>query len=307
MAEETEELTADEVREIRQDYNFILTLAARDDTGSIREFWKDLRKVIKDSAGDRTVIQAFVDNELPRVEYFRDLYGFQAEAEIEAAQPEFEADVERAVDLKRQAINRLTEQYGIRLPEGQADILAREAWRSNWQENEIVNNLRPYLIETIEGEGDLTGLAGNFEVDLMNWSSRNGLSLSRQAVAKYISNMAMGTQSLDDVKDDLRRTYLTGMYPAWSEKIEQGFDPETLFEPYRDTAQRLLEVDDIGFDDPVMKRALQRVGSDGKPSQMPLYEFEQEIRKDPRWEFTDNAYDVYANVGTNLLRTFGFR
>ena len=40
---------------------------------------------------------------------------------------------------------------------------------------------------------------------------------------------------------------------------------------------------------------------------MPLYEFEQEIRKDPRWEFTENAYDVYSRVGTNLLRTFGFR
>jgi len=307
VAEENEQLTLEEAEQIRNDYNFILTLAARDQTGSIQEFWKDLRKVIRDAEGDRTIIQAYVDRELPKVEYFQGLYGAQAEAEIEAAQPEFAADVERAVDLKRQEVDRISKQYGVVLPEGQIDLLAREAWRSNWQSNEILNNLRPFLESTISGEADLTGAAGDFEVDLMTWANRNGLDLSRQAAARYIANMTLGEQTFDDVKDELRRTYLAGMFPAWSDRIEQGYDPEILFEPYRDTARRLLEVEDIGFDDPVLKRALQRVDANGQPVQMPLYEFEQEIRKDPRWEFTDNAYDVYANVGTNLLRTFGFR
>ena len=307
MPEDTEELTAQEAKEIRQDYNFILTLAKNDDTGSIREFWKDLRKVIRDSNGDRTIIQAFVNRELPNVEYFRGLYGAQVEADIQAAQPDLEADVERAVDLKRQAINRLSQQYGIQLPEGQLDILSREAWRNNWQETELLTNLRPFLLATIEEEGDITGIAGDFEVDLMSWASRNGLELSRSSAAKYITSMTMGEQTLDDVKDDLRRTYLAGMYPAWADRIEQGFDPEQIFEPYRDTARKLLEVDDISFDDPVLKSALQRTDASGKPVQMPLYEFEQQIRKDPRWDKTDNAYEVYANIGTNLLRTFGFR
>ena len=72
----------------------------------------------------------------------------------------------------------------------------------------------------------------------------------------------------------------------------------------------LLEIgdaDQIDFNDQLLKRGLQSVGADGKPRVMPLYEFEQQIRKDPRWDKTDNAYEVYANVGTNLLRTFGFR
>lgn len=307
MAEETEELTPQEAQEIRQGYNFILRMAANDPSGSIREFWRDLQKVIQDSAGDRTVIDAYVDREFPKVEYFQNLYGAQAEAAIEEAQPELAADVNRAVDLKRQSINRIIEQYGIVLPEGQIDILSREAWRSGWQESEILNNLRPFLESTLAGEADLTGLAGDFETDLMSWAARNGLDLSRQTAAKYISNMTLGSQTFEDVKSDLRRTYLAGMYPAWADRIEQGFDPEQIFEPYRDTARRLLEVDDISFDDPVLKSALQRTDASGKPVQMPLYEFEQQIRKDPRWDKTDNAYEVYANIGTNLLRTFGFR
>jgi hypothetical protein len=307
VAEETEQLTPEEAGQIRQGYNFILRLALNDQTGSLREFWNDLQKVIADSQGDRTIIDAFVDRELPKQEYFRGLYGAQAEAAITEAQPEFATDVERAVDLKRQQIDRYVQQYGIVIPEGQADLLAREAWRSGWEGEEIFTNLRPYLESTIAGETDLIGRAGDFETDLMSWAARNGLNLSRQAAAKYITNMTVGAQSFDDVKADLRRTYLAGMFPAWADRIEAGFDPEVLFEPYRDTARRLLEVEDVGFDDPVLKTALQRVDANGRPVQMPLYQFENEIRKDPRWEFTNNAYDVYSRVGENLLRTFGFR
>lgn len=307
MAKEEEQLTPEKAREIRQGYNFILRMAANDPTGSLEKFWQDLRKVIRDAEGDTTIIDAYVNRELPKVEYFRDLYGAQAEAAIQEARPELARDVERAVDLKRQTVNDLIEQYGIVLPEGQLDLLAREAWRSDWERDEIFTNLRPFLESTIAGEADLMGTAGDFETDLMSWASRNGLNLSRQAAAKYITNLTTGTQTLDDVKADLRRTYLAGMFPAWSDRIEAGFDPEVLFEPYRDTARRLLEVEDVGFDDPVLKSALQRVDANGKPVQMPLYQFEREIRKDPRWEYTNNAMDVYARVGTNLLNMFGLR
>lgn len=302
MAEVDEELTAAEVKKIREGYNFILRMALNDDTGSLQQFWKDLRKVIRDADGKTEIIDAYVSRELPKVEYFQGLYGAQAQAEIQAAQPGMEADVERAVDLKRQGIVALTETYGIVLPEGQLDILAREAWRNNWANDEIFTNLRSFLEQNIaDPELDLMGRAGDMETDLMDWANRNGLSLSRQAAAKYITNLTVGTQTLDDVKADLRRDYLVGMFPAWADRINQGYDPEVIFEPYRDSARKLLEVEDIGFDDPLLKMATQAT------EQMPLYEFEKQIRNDPRWEYTDNAYSTYTKVGTDLLRMFGFR
>lgn len=305
MAEENENLTPEEAKKIRQDYNFILRLAANDQTGSIREFWQQLKKVIKDSQGNRAIISSFVDRELPKVKYFEDLYGAQAQAAIDEAQPALRADVERAVDLKRQEISRISEQNGITLAEGQLDILARDAWRNNWQTDEIITNLRPFLAATIEGEGDLTGRVGDFEQDLMAWASRNGLSLSRSAVSKYLQKLTMGTQSIDDVKDELRKTYLSGMYPGWADRINEGFDPEDLFEPYRDAARRLLEVDDVSLDDNLMKSALQQVDEQGKPVRVPLYQFEQQVRKDPRWQKTNNAYESYSRFADEVLSMFG--
>ena len=175
MAEER--LSVEEANKIRQNYNFILSFVSKDTTGSVQKFWNGLRKTIRDAKGDRAIITAYVDREFPKVEYFRPLYGVQAEREIQGAQPEFAADVKRAIDKSRQDINAIAEQYGIVIDEGKLDLLSREAWRSGWNQDEILLNLRPLLDETLATGEDLTGTAGDYQNRLEEWSRRNGLAL----------------------------------------------------------------------------------------------------------------------------------
>jgi hypothetical protein len=52
---------------------------------------------------------------------------------------------------------------------------------------------------------------------------------------------------------------------------------------------------------------LQGVGSDGKPGVVPMYEFKKMVRKDERWDATDNALDEYTSAGMNILQMFGLR
>jgi hypothetical protein len=56
-----------------------------------------------------------------------------------------------------------------------------------------------------------------------------------------------------------------------------------------------------------LQQAMQGVGPDGKPSVVPLYAFDKQIKKDDRWQYTENAMDTYAKVGTGLLQMFGLR
>ena len=156
------------------------------------------------------------------------------------------------------------------------------------------------------GAGDTAGMAGDYQNQLTQWAARNGLTISSDMAAKYVANMTLGAQSFDDVKADLRRTYLAGTYPAWADKINEGYDPSDIFEPYVANLRRTLEDDNIGLDDPLMQRITQKVGADGKPVAVPIYEAQQMARQDPRWQKTDNAYATYANVARDLLRTFGF-
>jgi hypothetical protein len=86
-------------------------------------------------------------------------------------------------------------------------------------------------------------------------------------------------------------------------------DPADIAAPYKQRMARLLEVDEneIDLNDQLLQRGMQGVGADGKPSVVPLYSFEKQVREDPRWQYTDNAYETYTRVGTDLLRMFGFR
>ena len=176
--------------------------------------------------------------------------------------------------------------------------------RSGLNEQQLIDRLSDFIAPM---GGDFRGGAGATQSNLLAWARDNGLTLRDSDVQDYVRRVATGATTVEDIKDDLRKTYLSGMYPAWADKINQGIDPSQLFAPYRNTAAQLLEMDDIGLDDPIMKRAAQYVGPDGKPSQLPLYQFEEEVRRDPRWQYTDNAYSTYTRVGTDLLRMFGFR
>lgn len=175
--------------------------------------------------------------------------------------------------------------------------------RQGMNDSQLMDAFSQYLV--LE-EDRYVGQAGSYQQELMQWLDGNGLSLDSAAVQKYVQRMSANDMTFDDVKSELRKTYLAGAYPAWADKINAGFDPSDVFSPYVSAARNLLEDDSIGLSDPIMQSITQKVSQDGKPYAVPLYEAQRMIREDPRWQKTDNAYATYANVATNLLRTFGF-
>jgi hypothetical protein len=298
--------------EVYRKYQWILALVEEDETGSLRGFFDWLSgEYIKNARLDQPltvpVTEAQFDRRLNETAWKQQYDSFEAEARIQQADPRLRQDWLRSIEDRGLEIQQVAEQYGVQLSEGELEDLATQSRLQRWDSARIRRALIPMLERTIAEGQDLMGQAGNAETQLLNWTRQNGLQMSRADIAPYLSNITLGRQSLEDAQQDIRRTYLAGMFPAWADKINEGFDPSQIFSPYRNAARNLLELDDIGFDDPIIKRATQRVGADGKPVQMPLYEFEQEVRKDPRWQTTDNAYKTYTDVGTDLLRMFGFR
>ena len=65
---------------------------------------------------------------------------------------------------------------------------------------------------------------------------------------------------------------------------------------------KVLEVDagSIKLDDPTLRAAI------GPDKEMPIYEFERALRKDPRWQYTDTAREEVSDVALGVLRDFGF-
>ena len=79
----------------------------------------------------------------------------------------------------------------------------------------------------------------------------------------------------------------------------------------------LLEIDpsQINFmKDPMISKALQyrdpssgqgQSGSAGQPGVMPLWQFQQQVRQDPRWQYTDNARQEVMGMAHSVLQDWG--
>jgi hypothetical protein len=174
--------------------------------------------------------------------------------------------------------------------------------------SQIIQDVTTNLVtKGLDSTGDLQADARENAEALRAWVRSNGLDMGEQAISGYVRRILKGDTTLDDVKSDLRRTYMQGMFPAWADKINAGEDPADFLAPYVSRVQQLLEDENIDLNDSLVKKATQFVGDDGKPRMLPLYEVERLARKDPRWQYTSNALDLYSRVGDGILRTFGMR
>ena len=226
-----------------------------------------------------------------------------ADMDFEARYPElYNQDVDSRVEgLRDQAVN-----FGATMSDDQLRELAIRSRRMNMNESELANALTEYVAFD---SGNIKGSAGMSQRNIKAWAMRNGLQLTDSMVNDYTRNILAGNTTENDVLQDLRNTYLVGAFPAWSDRIQAGMDPADIAAPYKQRMARLLEVDEnqIDLNDQLLQQAMQGVGPDGKPSVTPLYAFEREIRQDDRWQYTENAMDTYAKVGTKLLGMFGLR
>ena len=85
--------------------------------------------------------------------------------------------------------------------------------------------------------------------------------------------------------------------------LAEGTDLDTVYAPYKTQMAAILEVNPqtISFTDPALRSAI------GPNGEMPIYDFQRALRKDARWQYTNNAReDVFQSVG-KVLQDFGFQ
>lgn len=212
--------------------------------------------------------------------------------ELAQQRRQFRAEIKKAADA-----------YGIGLSRKQVARLAEIQQKKNLSATEVTNRLLKHL--EMPASGDLSGQAGTVQDELGTWAKANGIDLNNNQIVNYAKKVIKGSTNIDGIKADIRKTYMAGAYPAWADRIAQGEDIADIAAPYVSAASKLLETDNLSLSDPLVKQGLQSVGQDGKPRVMPLYEYERAVRKDPRWQYTDNAKNTYYNAVMSIGRSFG--
>ena len=137
--------------------------------------------------------------------------------------------------------------------------------------------------------------------ELMSVARANGITLSQSQIDSYANDIRNG-KDINVIKNDIRYTAGLGRPDSIKKLLAEGTDLETVYAPYKRTMAALLEVDpnSIDLNDTTLQGAI-------TDRELPIYEFRRLLKKDPRWQYTNNAREEVSNKVLRVLQDFGFQ
>jgi len=128
---------------------------------------------------------------------------------------------------------------------------------------------------------------------------------SGQALKDYqeIQGIATGRIDANRLAQDARKLAAQGQPQYVRDLLGQGYNLDQVFAPYRKTMANLLEVnaDEIDLNDSTLRSAITDKGD------MNIYDFKKTLKRDSRWQYTENAKQEVSDITLKILRDFGFQ
>lgn len=205
----------------------------------------------------------------------------------------------------RQSITDIALAEGAQLTEEQIDDVVNSALTLGAAANSsTVRSLIRAKIKYTPGSS-VTGRAGNVLAELKATAAANGLNLDTafgSSVQGWLQNVSQG-ESIETYKRIIRQTAKLGLPERVGSLLDQGVDLDTIYSPYKNIMASILEVnpETITLNDPTLRSAINQEG------EMSLYDYQRSLRKDPRWQYTNNAREDVSNSVLQVLRDFGFQ
>lgn len=129
----------------------------------------------------------------------------------------------------------------------------------------------------------------------------NGIVLTPEDAAMYAERVRNG-EKVDEIASTFRKIAAISQPKAVADLLNSGTDLATIYQPYKAAMATTLELNpnDIKLTDPALSNAI------SGDKTMTTYEFQRALRKDPRWQYTNNARSETADAITTVLKDFGF-
>ena len=167
------------------------------------------------------------------------------------------------------------------------------------------------------GTGGLKGYTGQAQSNyqaLLALAKNNGLSLrnilpSRIAGANdeeltnnVLKGLADGSIDPTVIEQTARTLAAQGQPQYIKDLLAQGYNLSDVYAPYKKTMATVLELnpDQIDLNDPTLRMAITPNGD------MNVYEYTKLLRKDNRWQYTQQANTEVADATKQILQDFGF-
>ena len=193
---------------------------------------------------------------------------------------------------------------GTMSPERLDAFVKRMYDSANDKDPNIINRELAALISYKPGT-QLGGAIGADLTALRATARSNGFDLDTSfgsSINDWLQRLAKG-ESIETFKNTIRGAAKLGLPDKVANLLDQGLDLKDIYAPYRNVMASVLEVapDSINLDDKTLRMAI------GPEKEMSIYDFQRSLRKDPRWQYTDNARQESSDSVLKVLRDFGFQ
>lgn len=198
-------------------------------------------------------------------------------------------------------------QMGAQMSEAEVTRLSTNVLRFGWNDSQIKDTMAGAIKQG--AVGTYGGQAAANADQLQQVAIQNGVKLSDPTLRQWLVRIGAG-ESIDGFESYVRgmaKSSFPGLPESLTKQLDAGMNLADIADPYKQTMAQVLELnpDSIDMFDPTIRKALQATGPDGKPTSKPMWQFEQELKQDPRWMQTDNARDSLMTAGQQVLRDFG--
>lgn len=210
---------------------------------------------------------------------------------------------------------------GVTLDDAQAQQIAEKIYNGNLDDDPLAINrlIIPFIGKVTDRYAgtDVTTYGGqalnNYQM-LQSIAKSNGLNLKDvlpqistsltggDLEKAVLQGLASGDIDVNRIAQNARIMAAQGQPEYVRNLLNQGYDLEQIYAPYKKTMATVLELDpnQIDVNDPTLRSAINNNGD------MNVYDFKKALRKDTRWQYTENARNEMTDSAMTLLRNFGF-
>ncbi len=150
------------------------------------------------------------------------------------------------------------------------------------------------------------GKAGQVQQELNTYSYAMGIQNADWWTQDAVRNVVRGKKTAQDYKNEIMEQSIA-TFGGFEKQLRAGATMQDLAQPYMQSMSQILEipVGNVNLFDNTIRGALSWRDPSGTAGSKPLWEFQNDLRKDDRWKKTQNAQDAAMGTAHKVLQDFG--
>ena len=195
---------------------------------------------------------------------------------------------------------------GVPLSQHLAHKWAFRAMRLGWTDEQINDHLVSSMnFRKLLHNDSMGGTAAQTANQMRAMAADYGIDAGNHWYARQMEAVLKGNDTMDGVQNQLKER-AKNKYEAFADQLDAGKTMREIADPYVQSMSQLLEMNpgQIQLKNRLINQALTR-RVDGKTQPLSLGDFEDVVRKDPRWMHTQQAKDQFAQTAYGLLSNWG--